>query len=156
MRWQQAEKNAARGGFLDRRGSPLAVLDPNKAENGVDARAGGGGREEEDEDEKNGGKWKLHADGFWEWKVVAEKEEQEKEEISGGRSFIRKRQVLGFKKLSRPRQWKLMLCNETTSIKVAILFREWSLLKFCLEFIIQLLFLNRMDASLKFNADVCK
>ena len=52
MRWQQAEKNAARGGFLDRRGSPLAVLDPNKAENGVDARAGGGGREEEDEDEK--------------------------------------------------------------------------------------------------------
>lgn len=64
VRWQQAEKNAARGGFLDRRGSPLAVLDPNKAENGVDARAGGGGREEEDEDEKNGGKWKLHADGF--------------------------------------------------------------------------------------------
>lgn len=56
--------------------------------------------------------------------MVAEKEEQEKEEISGGRSFIRKRQVLGFKKLSRPRQWKLMLCNETTSIKVAILFRE--------------------------------
>jgi len=42
VRRQQAEEDAARGGFLDGRRSPFAVLDLNKAGNGVDADAGGG------------------------------------------------------------------------------------------------------------------
>lgn len=39
---EQAEENAGGGGFLDGGGSPLAVLDLEKAGDGVDA---GGGRE---------------------------------------------------------------------------------------------------------------
>jgi len=58
-------------------------LDTNKAGNGVDAGAGGG-REGEGEDEINGGKWNLH-EGFWEWKLVTEKEEILVEGISSVR-----------------------------------------------------------------------
>lgn len=60
VRRQQAEEDAARGVLLDGRGSPLAVLDLNKAGNSGDANCGGERRDGKDEDYKNSKTWKLH------------------------------------------------------------------------------------------------
>lgn len=67
MRRKQTEKNAASGGFLDGRRSPLAVLNFKKAWDRVNSNAGRqshwAGKERQDEDQTNGGKQWLHVHG---------------------------------------------------------------------------------------------